>query len=227
MGTRAGPSLVYRIVPLDEAPKKLYASAMPKKASARHKYFADQMDDEEVLFVFRKHPIVMRRGLILAALGMLVGPLVTLALTYLRPNSPPTMTFFFLSVLAGLVLGLILLFPSWIGWYYSVFIFTDQRMIQITQKGLFHRSVVDLGLGQIQMVNYEVSGLEQTMLGFGTIMMQTYLGDLVIHDIGHPAKIQKKLLGILRDKGMLSGGGFPAAANSGDNKDDTDDEAEA
>jgi hypothetical protein len=26
------------------------------------KYFADQFEDEEVLFVFRKHPIVMRKG---------------------------------------------------------------------------------------------------------------------------------------------------------------------
>ena len=37
------------------------------------KYFADQFDDEEVLFVFRKHPIVMRVGLILGSLGPLLG----------------------------------------------------------------------------------------------------------------------------------------------------------
>ena len=33
-------------------------------------------------------------------------------------------------------------------------------------------------------------------------MMQTYVGDLVIHDIHHPAKIQKKLLHILREEGV-------------------------
>ena len=89
---------------------------------------------------------------------------------------------------------------------------TDQRFIQITQKGLFHRSVVDVGLNQIQMVNYEVAGLQETLLGFGTIMMQTYMGELLIHDVHHPAHIQKKMLKILRDKGIIAnaGGGYPA-----------------
>lgn len=173
------------------------------------KYFADQMDDEEVLFVFRKHPIVMRKGLILGLLAVLVGPLYTLALTYLRPDNLPSVTFLGVSLLLSMLLGGLLFFPSWIGWFYSVFIVTDQRLIQITQKGMFHRSVVDIGLPQIQMVNYEVAGFQETLLGFGTIMMQTYLGDLVIHEIHHPAKIQKKLLGILRDQGVLANG-FPA-----------------
>ena len=48
------------------------------------KNFKEQFDDEDTLLVFRKHPIVMRKGLILAAFGMLVGPLYTLVLTYLQ-----------------------------------------------------------------------------------------------------------------------------------------------
>jgi hypothetical protein len=47
-----------------------------------------------------------------------------------------------------------------------------------------------------------VAGLQETLLGFGTITMQTFVGDLVIHDIHHPAKIQKKLLEILRSNGV-------------------------
>jgi uncharacterized integral membrane protein len=170
----------------------------------KEKYFEDQFDDEEVLFVFRKHPIVMRVGIVLAAIGMLVGPLYTLVLTYVKTDNPPTVNFFFASIAASFLLSAILFFPSWLAWYYSVFIVTDQRFIQITQKGFFHRSVVDIGLSQIQMVNYEIAGFQETLLGFGTIMMQTYLGDLVIHDVHHPAKIQKKLFGILREQGVIS-----------------------
>lgn len=61
-----------------------------------------------------------------------------------------------------------------------------------------------MGLNQIQMVNYQVAGLQETMLGFGTIMMQTFVGDLIIHEIPHPAKIQKKLLEILREQGVAA-----------------------
>lgn len=173
------------------------------------KYFADQFDDEEVLYVFRKHPIVMRKGLVIGMAAWLVGPVYTLALTYIHANDPskyPSIAFFAYSFLLSVLLGMVLLFPSWLSWYFSIFIVTDQRLIQVTQKGFFSRSVVDMGLNQIQMVNYEVSGLQETLLGYGTISMQTFVGDLVIHDLHHPAKIQKKLLEILRDNGV------PAAA---------------
>ncbi|HEV7454327.1 MAG TPA: PH domain-containing protein [Candidatus Saccharimonadales bacterium] len=158
------------------------------------KYFEDQFDDEEVLFVFRKHPVVMRKGLIFGMLAILLGTIP--ALITLQYST------YFIGLGAGLVLGCLVFLPSWIAWHFSVFIVTDQRLIQITQKGLFHRSVIDMGLSQIQMVNYQVSGLQETLLGFGTIMMQTFVGDLVIHDIHHPAAIQKKLLEVLKQQGI-------------------------
>lgn len=160
------------------------------------KYFADQLDDEELLLVFRKHPIVMRKGLVFSMLALLLGTLPSLI--------KPEYSYLFGGLAAGFLIALIVFLPSWIGWYYSVFIVTDQRLIQITQKGFWTRSVVDIGLNQIQMVNYEVSGLQETLLGFGTIMMQTFVGDLVIHDVSHPARIQKEMMGILRDQGIIA-----------------------
>ena len=182
---------------------------MADKSQLPHKYFEDQFDDEEVLFVFRKHPIVMRKGLIIGLTAWLVGPLYTLILTYIyaaNPEKMPSMTFFFGSLIGSIVLGTLLIVPSWISWYFSLFIVTDQRLIQITQRGLFDRTVVDMGLNQIQMVNYQVSGLQETLLGYGTISMQTFVGDLIIHDIHHPAQISKHLLEILRKQGVQSGG---------------------
>ena len=158
------------------------------------KYYKDQFDNEEVLLVFRKHPIVMRKGFIAGMLTLLLGSVPSLF--------NPTYTTYFIGMAVALVLGALVMLPHWIGWYFSLFFITDQRLIQITQKGLFSRSVIDMRLNQIQMVNYEIAGLQETLLGFGTIMMQTYVGDLVIHDIHHPAKIQKKLLEILRDEGV-------------------------
>jgi hypothetical protein len=163
-----------------------------------HKYFEDQFDDEEVLFVFRKHPIVMRKGLVLGMLGPLIGILPAAV----NPNLG--FGFFFGGLGAGVLLGILLFLPDWISWHFSVYIVTNQRFIQINQKRLFHRAVADLGLNQVQSINYEVSGLQETLLGFGTIKMQTYVGDLIVHDVHHPAKIQKKLLGILRDEGITT-----------------------
>ncbi len=178
-----------------------------------HKYFEDQFDDEEVLFVFHKHPITMRKGLVFGMLGPLLG--------VIPAAIKPELGFgaFFGGLAIGCLLGLVIFAPSWIGWHFSVFIMTDQRFIQITQKGLFHRTVADLGLAQIQSVNYEVAGLQQTMLGFGTIKMQTYVGDLTIHDVHHPARIQKQLLGILRASSITNNPyGGPSSRSIQDNE---------
>ncbi len=124
----------------------------------------------------------MRKGLVLGLLGPLAGVLPAAV------QSQWASVCFLVAWPLVITGGLIVFTPSWIGWHFSVFIVTDQRLIQITQKGLFHRAVADIGLAQIQSVNYEVSGLQETLLGFGTIKMQTYVGDLVIRDVHHPAQ---------------------------------------
>lgn len=161
------------------------------------KDFKDQLEGEEVLYVFRKHPIVMRKGLIFASVAVVLGVVPSLV--------KPEYSVLIGGFLVGFLLAGIIMLPFWVTWYFSVFIVTDQRFVQLTQKGFWNKSVVDIALPQVQMVNYEVKGLEETMLGFGTIMMQTFVGDLVIHDIHHPEKIQKTMLGILRDKGIIGG----------------------
>jgi len=162
------------------------------------KLFPDQLDDEEVLLTFRKHPIVMRKGLVLGMLGPLVGVLPTLIW--------PTLGFgwFFGGLFGGILLGAIIMFPFWINWYFSSYIVTDLRFIQILHKGLFSKSFVDLSLKQIQSLNYEVKGLQATIFGYGTILVQTYMGDLVIHEVFRPAKLYKQLITIIRDLGIES-----------------------
>jgi len=169
-----------------------------------NKAFRGQYDDEEVLMVFRKHPVIMRKGLVVASLGLLIGPLYVLVVSYISPDSTPNETQYLLLLLAGFILGGILMLPSWVYWYFSVYIITNQRFVQITQKGFFHKKVVDLALNQIQMVNYEVSGMQETLLGFGTINVQTMVGDLVIHDVHKPSHVQHELLGILRERGIAT-----------------------
>ncbi len=169
---------------------------MPSSDQETHKkYFADQFDDEEVLFIFRKHPVVMRKGLIFGLLGPLVGVLPSAIHPAYGMNA------FFYGLGIGFILGIIIFLPSWIGWYFSIFIVTDQRFIQIKQKGLFTRGVTDISLRQVQSISYEIAGIQETLLGFGTIIMRTYVGELVIHDVHHPAKVQKKLASILREIG--------------------------
>ena len=87
------------------------------------------------------------------------------------------------------------------GWYFSVFIVTDQRLRQITQKGFFNRSVIDLGISKIQNISYNVPGFTASILGFGTMVVQTYVGDLYLDKIEHPSKTYNKLAEVIRQYG--------------------------
>jgi hypothetical protein len=164
-----------------------------KTTSSEHKYFKEQFDDEDVLLVFRKHPIVMRKGLIFSMLAILAGTIPALI--------KPTYGFFFGGLASGFILGALVMLPWWVRWYFSVYIMTNQRFIQQT-RSLLQVNVVDISLEQIQMINYEIKGLEQTVLSFGTIIVQTYVGDLVIREVHHPARVQKNMVHALREMGI-------------------------
>jgi hypothetical protein len=132
---------------------------------------------------------------------MLVGPLYTLVLTYIHKTDPPSLSFFFASLFFSFILAMVLIFPWWVKWYFSVYIMTNKRFIQ-QNRSLLQVDVVDIGLDQIQMINYQIAGLEETVLHFGTIIVQTYVGDLVIKLVHHPERVQSKMVHILRDLGI-------------------------
>lgn len=167
-------------------------SAKAGQQNRKSKHF-EQFEEEDVLLVFRKHPIVMRKGLILGSFAILAGVIPS----FIKPEY----SYLFGGLGLGFLGALIIIFPWWIRWYFSIYIMTSHRFIQQT-RSLLQLNVVDISLEQIQMINYQISGLEQTLLGFGTIVVQTYVGDLVIHEVHHPAEIQKRMVHILRDLGI-------------------------
>lgn len=152
--------------------------------------FEGQYEDEKVLFFFRTHPIVLRRPL-LAFLLVFTVSIVPLAFN-------PFSTLSIYIAIGGFLLGALILFYFWISWYFTLYIVTDVRIIQDIQKGIFGKQVVEIDLDKVQNVNYEVDGFQAAVFKFGTIVVQTFVGDLVIEKVHKPAEIQKELSSILR-----------------------------
>ena len=147
--------------------------------------FDGQRDGEELLFVFRRHMIAMRKGFYLL--------LVPFAILSIPPLIWQSNIELFLLPVVGLIVGLIFFSYHFIMWYFTVYIVTDQRIRQITQKGFFGKDVVELRLSKIQNISYNVPGLSGELFGFGTVVIQTFVGDLVINKVEHPDKIYNKL----------------------------------
>ncbi len=147
--------------------------------------FDGQREGEQLLFVFRRHMIAMRKAFWLFLIPFAVSALPVFIW-------PSTLEIYW-SPLVGFTIGLVLFLYHFLMWYYTVYIVSDQRLRQVTQRGFFGKDVVELGLSKIQSISYNIPGLSGELLGFGTIVIQTYVGDLVINKVEHPEQIYNKL----------------------------------
>jgi hypothetical protein len=160
--------------------------------------FEGQHEGEEILFVFRRHMIAMRKGFYALLIPFAIASIPAI----LWPNNLNN----FWIALGGLGIGLLLFFYHWVGWYFSIFLVTNQRVRQVSQRGLFGKSVIDLGLSKIQNISYNIPGLSGEVLGYGTIVIQTYVGDLVLDRIQHPSRIYNMLQDAVHKSANTSGG---------------------
>lgn len=152
--------------------------------------FDGQREGEVVQFVFRRHLLTAKKGFAFLVIMFIVG---FLPLLIWRGN--PQIFWFFIGML---LIGIAGCLYSYLLWYFSVYIVTDQRIRQISQKGFFKKTVVDLGLDKIQSISYGVPGLIAGIFGYGTILIQTGVGDLVISEVKTPAKIYDKLQNVMK-----------------------------
>ena len=63
----------------------------------------------------------------------------------------------------------------------------------MTQRSFFGKDVIELRLSKVQNISYNILGFSGEMFKFGTIVIQTFVGDLVIHYVDHPDEIYNKL----------------------------------
>ena len=147
--------------------------------------FDGQREGEEVKFIFRRHFTTAKAGIIFLIVLIILG-IIPLFLW----KGDARMFWLFVGFV---FIGFIGFLYSYMMWYFSVYIVTNQRIRQITQKGLFKKTVVDLGLDKIQSISYGITSVIGGIIGYGTILIQTGVGDLVISAVGKPAEIYEKL----------------------------------
>ena len=147
--------------------------------------FEGQHEGEEVLFVFRRHIIAMRKGF--------YSLLIPFAVSAIPPLIWSSQLELFLLPIAGLIVGLILFAYHFMMWYFTVYIVTNERIRQVTQRGFFGKDVVELRLAKIQNISYNIPGFSGEIFKYGTIVIQTFVGDLIIHKAERPSEIYNQL----------------------------------
>ncbi|MCX6804460.1 MAG: PH domain-containing protein [Patescibacteria group bacterium] len=150
-------------------------------------------DEEDVVAVTRQFPIVLRLPLILGMLVVLIG-FVPWVFAFGLSTSWLGLSYAWMGVCAAILFAYWL--RAWVGWHYSIYVLTNQRLLVVKQNGFFTREVADLALHNIQNVNYSIKGFQGSLFGFGSLSIDTLsgAGGLELRYVHKPAKLQKQIM---------------------------------
>ncbi|MDO8560910.1 MAG: PH domain-containing protein [bacterium] len=166
-------------------------------------------ENERVLMIVRRHWFALARPTAFLFFLLIMPSLVfgfagATAEKFVQPELQPVVNFIFsLYVLGILLYGFIL----WADYYLDVWIITSKRLIDIQQKGLFNRSVSELGMDKVQDVTIKINGFVQTMLKFGNLEVQTASqSTFIIKDAPHLYEAKELILRYSQGLKMNSNG---------------------
>lgn len=136
------------------------------------KFFNGQKDDEVIILVAKKHwlsilPIIVFSGVlvILGTAGLFLPLFMEIkGLAY---------NIYLLSESLIFLAAVVFFYVSWVLNYLSFGILTNERIIDIDQRGLFSSSQTAAQLESIEDVTANVSGLVSTILNVGTLLVMT------------------------------------------------------
>lgn len=91
--------------------------------------------------------------------------------------------------------GLFLAARTLFVWSVSAFVLTDERLVDVDQRGFFFTAVSSASYDRIQDVSYAVRGLWSTLFRIGTVEVQTAGAELRLELAGvrDPSAVQERL----------------------------------
>jgi len=149
--------------------------------------FRGQRPDEAVKNVIRRHPIVFFWPLLQATLALAV---IFAILIYLGVGT----VFYIVGGLAALFVFSVIFKINFI-YQNSFCLITNQRVINVDQRGFFDRRITETEFANIQDVTNTTKGMIGTSLNFGEIVIQTAGKEnkLTIKFIPDPYQVQQQI----------------------------------
>lgn len=159
---------------------------------------------EKIVYLLRRHPLVMARGLLVFAI------LASLPVAGYYFFEPAIAVYFenvllkIIIVLGGSIYALsvwLFVFSAFLDYYLDLWIVTNDRIMNIEQHGLFGRTVSELDLSNIQDVTSEIKGIFATIFNYGEVHIQTAAEEkrFVFEQISNPHEVRKTILDLVAE----------------------------
>lgn len=160
----------------------------------------NQKSYEKILFVRRRHPITFVPYVIFFLL-LLTAPF---GLYWLVTHSSLNQFFqnqtgFIISILGASLYYLscyLFFYTNFVTFHLDLWIVTNDRLLDMEQNGLFHRTVAELDLYQIQDASSEVNGFFPSLFNYGNISLQTAgeIPKFTFKNVANPNQLREQIL---------------------------------
>lgn len=138
-------------------------------------HFPGQRENETVLHVVHRHwfNLAIHFSLLFVFVFVFFGSFYLFAFLFPETFADGRYQLFLFIQNSALLYLWLYGFLLWIDYYFDVWIITSERIINIEQKGLFVRTISEVGFSRVQDISTNVSSLIPTILNFGDLSVQT------------------------------------------------------
>lgn len=161
----------------------------------------DLNPDEKIVLKVRRHKLVLVFEALFLVFFIILPPMLFWLSEQTISIKGNDLALFFSVYSATLLIAWMIFFMIWTNYYLDVLIVTNERIIDIEQRGFFHRELSMVRLENIQDITVNVGGILATFLDYGTLKIQTAAEarEFIIHDVPEPSKVKSVIYG-LHDK---------------------------
>lgn len=132
-------------------------------------HFESRGKDEKVILFLRQHIIVNVKWIVIAVLMFFVPTVARMLniFSFLPDNFEIVIT------MVWYLLTMAYAFESFLGWYFNVYIVTNERIIDVDFHNLIYKEVSDANLSKIEDTTYNMGGVIRTIFNYGDVFVQT------------------------------------------------------
>lgn len=172
------------------------------KNMAFKKHFPGQLSDEKIFTVIHRHWFNILSHFVSIAfcvVGIVVffvmAPVIA---TWVEFPLSTALVYFITTT--GLLFLWVYTFFVWIDYYFDVWVITDERALNVEQKGLFTRVISEVHLGRVQDVTTKIEGFLPTLLNYGDIFIQTAGEEKYFHfrNVADPDKHKDEIVRLVK-----------------------------
>jgi hypothetical protein len=156
-------------------------------------------ENDHIIIFARRHFISMLSTLVLNLMMILAPILIYIGVHVTTPSIFSGIFLNFLVIIGSIyyLVSATVIFTIWVGYYYNVFIVTDDAIIDVGQNGIFDRRITEISLLRIQDVSARIKGFLPSLFNYGNVVAES-AGEnsrtYVIDNVSNPVAIAEKIL---------------------------------